>query len=309
MRLFSNRHRPVHLGPYPQERLPRRPGLPELARVPPMRALRFDAADALSLSHAMARYMAMFDLVRDGPVQAAPAEIPDDPAERSRHLKAAAAYFDVPMAGVCAVPREARLAVPIRNPAVVALGEELERSQPKSFAAGLDMILADVLDSARQQHGPFEQHGHAIVLLVPHTREPRPGEPGCDWLHGTQDQRAALLAAQTAVLLSSYLRLLGHEARAHSASCSERAPSNTWPGSPGNSAAQAKASRSVNRNSRISVARSAAGASAVLLSHVSLWEIAIKHALARSDMPLSAGEAIAWAEPSGVLISNKPPQT
>ncbi len=221
MRLFSNRHRPVHLGPYPQERLPRRPGLPELARVPPMRALRFDAADALSLSHAMARYMAMFDLVRDGPVQAAPAEIPDDPAERSRHLKAAAAYFDVPMAGVCAVPREARLAVPIRNPAVVALGEELERSQPKSFAAGLDMILADVLDSARQQHGPIEQHGHAIVLLVPHTREPRPGEPGCDWLHGTQDQRAALLAAQTAVLLSSYLRLLGHEARAHSASCSE----------------------------------------------------------------------------------------
>ena len=28
-------------------------------------------------------------------------------------------------------------------------------------------------------------------------------------------------------------------------------------------------------------------ASSVLFSHVSLWEIAIKHALARSDMPLS----------------------
>ena len=27
-------------------------------------------------------------------------------------------------------------------------------------------------------------------------------------------------------------------------------------------------------------------ASSVLISHVSLWEIAIKHALARSDMPL-----------------------
>lgn len=40
-------------------------------------------------------------------------------------------------------------------------------------------------------------------------------------------------------------------------------------------------------------------ASAVPLSHVSLWEIAIKHTLARSDMPLSAGEAIAWAEQSG----------
>ena len=59
------------------------------------------------------------------------------------------------------------------------------------------------------------------MLLVPYTREPRPDEPGCDWLHGTQAQRAALLAAQTAVLLSTYLRLLGHEARAHSATCSD----------------------------------------------------------------------------------------
>jgi PIN domain nuclease of toxin-antitoxin system len=40
-------------------------------------------------------------------------------------------------------------------------------------------------------------------------------------------------------------------------------------------------------------------AGAVLLSHVSLWEIAIKHALARSDMPLSAARAISWAESSG----------
>ncbi len=40
-------------------------------------------------------------------------------------------------------------------------------------------------------------------------------------------------------------------------------------------------------------------ATTVLLSHVSLWEIAIKHTLARGDMPLSAREAIAWAEPSG----------
>jgi len=221
MRLFSNRSRPVHLGAFPLERLPRRADLPDLRRVPPMRALCFEHADPLSLSHAMARYMAMFDLVRDGPVQAAPAEIPQDPAERSRHLKAAASYFDVPMAGVCALPREALLPVPIRNPAVAALGQELERSQPKSFAAGMDMILADVLDSARQQHEPIAHHGHAIVLLVPYTRDPRPGEPGCDWLHGTQSQRAALLAAQTAVLLSTYLRLLGHEARAHSASCSD----------------------------------------------------------------------------------------
>ncbi|MCU0529640.1 MAG: type II toxin-antitoxin system VapC family toxin [Cyanobium sp. Prado107] len=40
-------------------------------------------------------------------------------------------------------------------------------------------------------------------------------------------------------------------------------------------------------------------ASAVLLSHVSLWEIAIKHALARADMALSARQAIPWADQSG----------
>ena len=40
-------------------------------------------------------------------------------------------------------------------------------------------------------------------------------------------------------------------------------------------------------------------ASNVLISHVSLWEIAIKHALARSDMPLSVAQAITWAQECG----------
>lgn len=40
-------------------------------------------------------------------------------------------------------------------------------------------------------------------------------------------------------------------------------------------------------------------AAVVMLSHVSLWEIAIKHTLARADMPLTAAQAIAWAEASG----------
>ena len=221
MRLFSTRDRPVHLGPFPLERLARTSLPPRLDAVAPMQPLSFDDPDPLSLSHAMARYMAMFDLVRDGPLQSAPAEIPDDPVERANHLKAAAYYFDVSMVGLCALPPQALLDEPIRNPAVAALGEELERSQPKSFAAGMDMILADVLDSARKRHGPIEHHGHAIVLLVQYPRDPGPGEPGCDWIVGTQAQRAAVLTAQTAVVLASYLRLLGFEARAHSASCSD----------------------------------------------------------------------------------------
>ncbi|MCW5633232.1 MAG: 4Fe-4S dicluster domain-containing protein [Rubrivivax sp.] len=221
MRLFSYRHRPVHLGPYPLERLARA-ALPEAAEpLPPMQPLRYESSEPRSLIHAMARYAAMFDLVRDGPCNPQPAEVPDDPAERTRHLKAAGHYFDATMMAACALPREALLAEPIRNAQVAALGEELERSQPRSFAAGMDMILADVIDAARTVHGPVAHHTHALVILVEYPRDPRPGEPGCQWLHGTQAHRAALLAAQTAVLLSTYLRLLGHEARAHSASCSD----------------------------------------------------------------------------------------
>jgi PIN domain nuclease of toxin-antitoxin system len=40
-------------------------------------------------------------------------------------------------------------------------------------------------------------------------------------------------------------------------------------------------------------------AEAVLLSLVSLWEIAIKHSLGRGDMPISALQALGWAEESG----------
>ena len=221
MRLFSYRDRPVHLGPYPLERLRRSVAAPDLSAVPTMQALRFDDPDPVSLVHAMAPYMAMFDLVRDGAVNPQRGEVPADPVMRAQHLKAAAHYFDASLTGLCALPPTALLAEPIRNPRVAALGEQLARSQPTSFAAGMDMILADVLESARTVHGTITHHTHALVIAVEYPRDPRPGEPGTDWLAGTQAHRAAVLAAQTAVLLSTYLRLLGFEARAHSASCSD----------------------------------------------------------------------------------------
>ncbi|AOW14183.1 NAD-binding oxidoreductase [Hydrogenophaga crassostreae] len=221
MRLFSYRDRPVHLGPYPLERLTRSATAPDLSALPVMQALHYEHADPESLVHAMSRYAAMFDLVRDGPRNAEPGEVPEGMEERAHHLKAAGYYFDASMVATCALPQEALLATPIRNPKVQALGEELERNQPTSFAAGMDMILADVLESARTVHGPVSHHSHALLILVEYPRDPRPDEPGTDWIGDTQAHRAALLSSQTAVLLSTYLRLLGFEARAHSASCSD----------------------------------------------------------------------------------------
>ncbi|MCL4188498.1 MAG: 2Fe-2S iron-sulfur cluster binding domain-containing protein [Rhodobacteraceae bacterium] len=221
MKPFSYRDRPVHLGPFPLEALARRRDAPDLGALAPMRPLGFDHPDPRSLAHAMARFMAMFDTVRDGAVVHAAAEIPGDPAERSRHLKAAGHFFDAAMMGVARLEAAHWLDTPFRNPAIEAIRAELEASQPKSFAAGIDAIHADILDAARAAPGPVRHHRHALVVLVDHARDPGPEEPGTEWFRGTQPQRAALLAACTAVALASYLRLLGHEARAHSATTSE----------------------------------------------------------------------------------------
>jgi reductive dehalogenase len=222
MRFFSYRNRPVHLGPYPLERLKRSHALPDLSGIPAPVGLPFeDASRPESLTHAMARFVGMFDVIRDGSVAKDAGEIPADPSERANHFKAAAYYSDSSMVGICQVPPGALLAQPIRNPMVKILAEELEHSQPKSFAAGIDMILADVLDSARKIHAPIDDHTHAIVLLVEYPRDPRADEAGAEWIVNTQAQRAATLSAQTAVLLSTYLRMLGHQARAHTATCSD----------------------------------------------------------------------------------------
>ena len=222
MKLFSYKNRPVHLGPYPLERLRRSPTPPDLAAVPKMAPVSFDEPhNPESLVNAMTRYIGMFDVVRDGAVTPIAAEIPDDPQERANHLKAAGYYYDATMVGVAALPESALLETPIRNPSLPVLVAELEKGQPKSFAAGIDVIYADVLDSARKTLGPIPHHTHALVFLVEYTRDPTPSEPGTDWFTDSQAQRAGLLAANTAILLSSYIRLLGYEARAHTVTSSD----------------------------------------------------------------------------------------
>ena len=89
-RLFSYRNRPVHLGSYPLERLKRGSTIPDLSRIPPMEPLSFvDEENPESLTNAMARFIGMFDTIRDGTVAKLKAEIPDDISERANHLKAA----------------------------------------------------------------------------------------------------------------------------------------------------------------------------------------------------------------------------
>jgi hypothetical protein len=84
IRFFSDRKRPVHLGPYPLERLARG-AMPDLESVPAMRPLSFRRPGApASIVNAMGEYQAMMDAIRDGLVNKArpiaPATPPNAPA-------------------------------------------------------------------------------------------------------------------------------------------------------------------------------------------------------------------------------------
>ena len=87
MRLFSTKKRPIHMGPYPTERL-KRGGMPDLTEVPPMCALSFRRPEAPeSIVNAMCEYQAMLDAIRDGMINKAVSEIPLDPKERRPRTK------------------------------------------------------------------------------------------------------------------------------------------------------------------------------------------------------------------------------
>lgn len=87
----------------------------------------------------------------------------------------------------------------------------------KASAYFLDATLAGVCalqaqDWLQRAHPP---HSHAVVLLVEFSREPQPGEPGADWIRGTNAARADLRCAEIAVVIAGYIRALGWSARGH----------------------------------------------------------------------------------------------
>lgn len=221
MKLFSYRRRPFHLGPYPLERLPRSEHAPDLTVVPPMRALSFHREDESSLVNAMRRYQAMLDAIRDGMVKKERATIPPDPGERSRHLKSFGYYQDASQAGICRIVPDMWLQQPIVNRDRGELARLLRTQQTKTLAAGIDVIMAELKESMSAAPTGVAHHTHAIVYLYEYPRDPAVDEPGCDWLRDSQAERACVRASETAAIVSNYIRLLGYEARGHSATCSD----------------------------------------------------------------------------------------
>lgn len=215
-RFFSDRDRPVHMGPYPRERLQRLVQLPDLADVPQTTQLIFNRpSDPHSVVNAMREHQAMLDAIRDGLINKAIAEVPEDRQERADHLKAFGYFADAAIVGVCKIPVEVILKESFINDDVAQLSEDLKTRQTKTLAAGIDMIMADLKESMEAKPTSIDGHTHALVFLYENPRDPDADEPGTDWIADAQNHRAGLLAAETAVVLANYLRLLGYDSRGH----------------------------------------------------------------------------------------------
>ena len=214
-RLFSNKKRPVHLGPYPLERLERIDEV-EIGDVPRMSELSFHRPDQPeSIVNAMTEHQAMMDAIRDGIVNPVRATVPTCPKARADHLKAFGYFSDASMIGTSRLPSSARLERSIRNPDIDRLAHDLKTRQTKTLASGIDTIMAGLKDAMEAPPATSDHHTHAIVFLHEFLRDPRPDEPGVDWILGAQEHRACLRATEIAVVLANYIRLLGFDALAH----------------------------------------------------------------------------------------------
>ena len=220
LRIFSDRNRPVHLGPYPLERLARQASLP--GAIPGFTPLTFDRPDhPASLVNAMAEHQAMMDAIRDGLVNRTRSTIPDDPTERANHLKSFGYFSDASMVGAGPLLGSARLDTPVTNPGIADLAQALRTRQTKTLASGIDMIMADLKESMDAPPASIADHTHVLVFLYEYPRDPDVAEPGFDWIRDMQAERACLRATETAVVIANYIRLLGWDAKAHSATTSD----------------------------------------------------------------------------------------
>ena len=110
MRIFSSRSRPVHLGRFPLERLPRAAVSEEI-----LRSVRKPAPPDVTknvLAGICREYCAIYERFRSGVPAADKAPYPENPRERSNELKSMALFFDATMVAACAVPSAAWLQAP-----------------------------------------------------------------------------------------------------------------------------------------------------------------------------------------------------
>lgn len=224
VRLFSHKNRPVHLGSFPLERLPRSDTAVPMPPPGQQTPLQVESPEhPESIANAMRTYIDVMDRMRVGPVAPEQAPVPSDPQQRADHLKAAAYYLDASMAGVCEIPSSVILDRPVRNS---ALDQGVEQVYSESTAANPVAAASVKAGRAAWQatHAGADEkldHPYALVILCEYVRDPSSSEAGAEWIMDAQAQRAALRAAEVGAVLVNYLRMLGFEARLHTATATE----------------------------------------------------------------------------------------
>ena len=220
-RFFSTKNRPVHLGPYPVETLSYVETV-SLDMVPTFQQLNFKhTAMPNSIINAMGEYQAMMDAIRDGLVNKTKARIPSDPVERAEHLKAFGYFSDATRVTICKLPQDAHLEKSVRNPDIDRLANDLRTRQTKTLASGIDVIMAGLKESMEAPPASCAHHTHAIIFAFENLRPVSEDEAGSDWIQDAQHHRSSLRATETAVVLANYIRILGYDALAHTASTSD----------------------------------------------------------------------------------------
>jgi hypothetical protein len=210
------------MGPYPTELLARIEQFPELSNIPKASQLTYNnSAHKASIINAMREHQAMMDAIRDGLINKAIADAPTNLVERANHLKSFGYFSDAAVVGTCLLPQEALLDTPYSNPDIDRLANDLRTQQTKSLAAGIDTIMASLKEAIEAPSTNIDGHTHCLVFLYENPRTPEVDEDGTAWIQDANAHRAGLLAAETAVVLSNYLRVLGYDSRGHTVSSSD----------------------------------------------------------------------------------------
>ncbi len=145
MFVSKRKNRPVELGPYPLETLPRDPGVTLQEARLPATVLTNDSANSekpLALSTRM--YRDIFESKRSATVFGRRAQVPNDLSRRTKDIKGSAYFQDASQVGICEIPQSAWL------PA--AMNKEI--------------------------------HTHAVVIMVEHATSIDKGNLAAEWVDG-----------------------------------------------------------------------------------------------------------------------------
>jgi reductive dehalogenase len=218
MQVFSHSQRPVHLGPFPMERLGRADRA-AISRVT-SNGLLHDRFAPSELGSSVSSFLCAIDAVREGDVARDRAQIPENLQERANHLKAAGYFLDAALMGVAPLKAKHMLATPHQHAglATLSFSESKEKLRLRFNPLAVIRQMEQAISLAER---PIKEHTHALVIVSDYPRDPGSSEPGTDWFRDLQPWRAAVRAAETACVLANYLRILGFEARAHTATTSD----------------------------------------------------------------------------------------